>query len=183
MDQKILDALKTINDKLGGTNDPNENWGSLLQEIAQNVESSGGPVTAGDVSFDPDETYADDTIGSFAKGVDEYLNNNPIEPFVVTLTPTALDYSGTMDKTGVEITQAYLSGRRIRFDVPALSASMDATMFNIEYDGAGEIAKVTANAFVAYNAGSGWMNILVSTDPDDNTYFTNIFALTPLVEE
>ena len=42
MDQKILDALKTINEKLGGTNGPNEKWGTLLQEIAENIDSGGG---------------------------------------------------------------------------------------------------------------------------------------------
>ena len=42
MDQKILDALKKINEKLGGTNDPNEKWGTLLQEIAENIDGGGG---------------------------------------------------------------------------------------------------------------------------------------------
>ena len=42
MDQKILDALKTINEKLGGTNDPNEKWGTLLEEIAENLSPSAG---------------------------------------------------------------------------------------------------------------------------------------------
>lgn len=38
------------------------------------------------------------------------------EPFVVELTPTALDFSeGTMDKTMGEIYEAWLAGKRIRF--------------------------------------------------------------------
>lgn len=47
MDQKILEALKTINAKLGGTNDPDEKWGTLLQEIAENIGEGGGGSGAG----------------------------------------------------------------------------------------------------------------------------------------
>lgn len=37
--------------------------------------------------------------------------------FIVTLTPTALDYSGTMDKTVAEINAAYEAGQQIVFRV------------------------------------------------------------------
>lgn len=101
-------------------------------------------------------------------------------PFVVTLTPTEPDYSGVMDKTGDDILQAYFSGRRIRFVVQGFSAGADATMFNLLDDGAGGIAGVIAGAFVVYDAGSGWMNILITSGAYDNTYTTTIFQLTPI---
>lgn len=37
------------------------------------------------------------------------------DKFIVTLTPTAQDYSGTMDKTVAEINTAYKAGQQIRF--------------------------------------------------------------------
>ena len=101
-------------------------------------------------------------------------------PLVVNLTPTAQDFSGTMDKTGDDILEAYFSGRRIRFVVQGFSAGADATMFNLLDDGAGGIAGVIASAFVVYDAGSGWMNILISSGAYDNTYTTTIFQLTPI---
>jgi hypothetical protein len=39
------------------------------------------------------------------------------EKFIVTLTPTALDYSGTMDKTETEISDAYEAGKQIVFRI------------------------------------------------------------------
>lgn len=102
-------------------------------------------------------------------------------PFIVTLTPTEPDFSGTMDKTGDDILQAYLSGRRIRFDVPSLSASTDATMYNPHYDIGGDVDEVIANAFVVYDAGSGWMNVLISSGVYDSSHYsTTIFPLTPM---
>lgn len=38
-----------------------------------------------------------------------------VDPFIVNLTPTAQDFSGTMDKTVAEITEAYEAGRKIVF--------------------------------------------------------------------
>lgn len=67
------------------------------------------------MSYTPTNWQAGDTITA------EKLNNmeNGIEnannPFLVTLTPTAQDYSGTMDKTVAEINEAYESGRKIVF--------------------------------------------------------------------
>ena len=69
MDQKILDALKTINDKLGGTNDPNENWGSLLQEIAQNVGSGGGGGGVFVIDYDYDTGVPTLTLGEVRAGI------------------------------------------------------------------------------------------------------------------
>ena len=38
-------------------------------------------------------------------------------PFLVTLTPTSEDFSGTMDKTPQEITAAHEAGRKVMFNV------------------------------------------------------------------
>lgn len=52
----------------------------------------------------------------FLKDIEE-ASGGGSEPFVVTLTPTASDFSGTMDKTVGEIYEAYLAGKRIIFKV------------------------------------------------------------------
>ena len=38
----IRNSLKKINEALGGTNDKNEHWRSLIDEIAKNATSGGG---------------------------------------------------------------------------------------------------------------------------------------------
>lgn len=56
-----------------------------------------------------------------AQAVKDKLNK-----FIVTLTPTALDYSGTMDKTVAEINAAYEAGQEIVFRViMSATAHMD----------------------------------------------------------
>lgn len=125
------------------------------------------------------DTITAEKLNKMESGIS--ANDTMNEPFVVTLTPTGADLSGTMDKTGDDILQAYLSGRRIRFDVPSLSASTDAMMYNTHYDIGGDIDNVTASAFVVYDAGSGWINVLISSGVyDSNDYSTTIFPLTPM---
>lgn len=47
-------------------------------------------------------------------------------PFIVTMTPTAADMSGTMDKTVGEIYEAYQAGRQIRFRIRTNNGVMEA---------------------------------------------------------
>lgn len=98
-------------------------------------------------------------------------------PFVVTMTPTALDYSGTMDKTPQEITAAYNAGREIRFVIPSLGAAFNA----FEFVTAG--ANVQAGSVLTYRTGSSHLLIecLTSGTDDDSTYFTHIYTLTPAI--
>ena len=132
------------------------------------------------MAYTPTNWQNGDTITAAGLNNMESGIENANEPFVVNITPTEPDFSGTMDKTGDDIYQAYLSGRRIRFVVQGFSAGADATMFTLLDDGAGGIDGVIASAFVAYDAGSGWMNILVFSGAyDSNTYTTTIFQLTP----
>lgn len=65
----------------------------------------------------PPITDADDgkvlTANSGVWGAQEPIGKK----FIVTMTPTALDYSGTMDKTVAEINAAYEAGQQIVFRV------------------------------------------------------------------
>lgn len=98
--------------------------------------------------------------------------------FIVTLTPTALDYSGTMDKTVAEINAAYEAGMEIWFRL--------ITGASTYYDIA--VTVIDCNETVDYPAfgGLGLLTekiAMVQTfnrmDGTDNTFITEIYALTP----
>lgn len=98
--------------------------------------------------------------------------------FIVTLTPTALDYSGTMDKTVAEINAAYEAGQEIWFKIVAPgmgylmemagigNSDMESTYpsFNVKF---------LANDTLLY-VNSGYTN-----DGTNQTYGTSIYTLTP----
>ena len=56
------------------------------------------------------------------------------EDFIVTLTPTSQDMSGTMDKTCGEITAAYNAGKKIRFYFNGANVYAIPTWFSIYND-------------------------------------------------
>ena len=103
------------------------------------------------------------------------------EPFIVTLTPTTQDFSGTMDKTVAEINAAYEAGRTI--------------VFKIYTDQNGGYI-VSKNVLAMWGAGAtkfGFMSdalidgiglVVVSTGinppSDRTTYLTAIYPLTPM---
>lgn len=100
--------------------------------------------------------------------------------FIVTLTPTALDYSGTMDKTVAEINAAYEAGMEIWFKVlTSASTSVEipltywATDSSYDYHGfSANIVQVGANMLIVAYVGS-------TSDGTRQTYDTQIYSLTP----
>ena len=103
----------------------------------------------------------------------EWAASEQGKKFIVTLTPTALDYSGTMDKTPAEITAAYGAGQEIVFDIPSMSARINATQFR-------EVNEVIrAGGMVFYGVNSSPVIITLLTSGEDSTYLTHIFAMTP----
>lgn len=99
--------------------------------------------------------------------------NDKVEPFIVTLTPTAQDYSGTMDKTPGEIDEACRAGRRIRFRVMGMNAEVDATQY---VDNTDDPEYYQAVANVIYNG----MLVQIITSRLDQTYRTAVYPLTPM---
>ena len=104
------------------------------------------------------------------------------DPFIVTLTPTALDYSGTMDKTVAEINTAYEAGRRIFFrlyssatsyvETDCLMRGRDTSVGDYpSFNGyiIDEINNVLVYAYTGINATSS-----------AQTYSTHIYTLTPM---
>jgi len=95
-------------------------------------------------------------------------------PLTITLTPTAQDYSGTMDKTPQEITDAYNAGRDIEFDIPSLVVKCKAMEFAVT----GGV--IQAGAIVTYRTGGSHLLIEALTDATNSTYATHIYQLTPM---
>ena len=99
--------------------------------------------------------------------------------FLVTLTPTALDYSGTMDKTVAEIAAAYNAGQEIWFRIMMSSNAYVETPLTyclndgMDYPGFGTQA-------IEFNNGVLIVARIPSTnDGTTQTYSTTVYALTP----
>ena len=104
------------------------------------------------------------------------------QAFVVTLTPTAQDYSGTMDKNVGEIKAAYEAGQRIvfHFDMGG-GAYMDAELSNVASDGASVYPSF--NSIVVIDNPIDAVVMLSTEMTDDgtkSTYGTTIYPLTPM---
>lgn len=108
-----------------------------------------------------------------AQAVKDKLNK-----FVVTLTPTSPDYSGTMDKTPQEITAAYNAGQKIVFDIPAMSATVDADQYVSSSVSVNNL-RFGAKVFFEFNNAPVLITIITNGADDAQTYLTGIYPLTP----
>lgn len=109
------------------------------------------------------------------------LDSSDDNHFIVTLTPTAEDFSGTMDKTVAEIYEAYQSGKRIVFRVMTEDGHMDVDCTaRWSYN---EITYPSFNGFILMNDGGANMLVFAATgvtnDGTAATYFTTLYSLTP----
>lgn len=103
------------------------------------------------------------------------------DDFIVVLTPTALDYSGTMDKTVAEIDAAYKAGRNIVFRI----VSSETDRVDIGCTIVQKNDQFEYPSFVIYSVvstGSGGFLVHAFTGATDNgsknTYITYVYALT-----
>lgn len=121
-------------------------------------------------------TASDTEIYDFSMESHSYEKED--SKFIVTLTPTSPDYSGTMDKTVAEINEAYEAGQEIwiKIIVPGMGYLMEMACIG---NGDQESTYPSFNAkFIAAGkllyAISGYTN-----DGTKQTYSTNIYSLTP----
>ena len=100
--------------------------------------------------------------------------------YIVTLTPIALDYSGTMDKTAKEITDAYNAGQDIWFKITTFPGFDDVEIpcnsvtFATGYTNGcfhGEIIDTSMDVMILILTGD--------TIDSDTSYTTHIYSLTP----
>ena len=102
------------------------------------------------------------------------------EKFIVTLTPTALDYSGTMDKTVAEINAAYEAGQEIVFRVMlSENTHMDVDCTASYFDSV--FTYPSFNAYIIVGDGGVIIYAFTATTNDGTkqTYGTAVYALTP----
>lgn len=96
--------------------------------------------------------------------------------FIVTLTPTAQDYSGTMDKTVAEIDAAYKAGRQVVF---AIAAGTDSYTFDCTMRYFNGDVYPSYNAYTVLNGNLVMAFTGATNHGDTATYATSIFPLTP----
>ena len=103
-----------------------------------------------------------------------------MDPFVVTLTPTSEDLSGTMDKTPAEIWAAFKAGKRFKFSIPSMNAEVYPSQFQLyDTDEDGVPDSVVVHASIMYTMSEQLYLIGVGTSNSTSTYGT---ALVPLTE-
>jgi len=103
------------------------------------------------------------------------------DQFVVTFTPTAQDFSGTIDKTWGEVDEAYKAGKTIAFKLYVdQNGSYLITTNVVVYGGVGT-QSLWFSSYLLIN-GVGFVKAYSATNPspDDNTYSTIIYPLTPM---
>lgn len=104
------------------------------------------------------------------------------DKFIVTLTPTAQDLSGTMDKTVAEIYEAYQLGRKIVFRVINEGGHMDVDCTARWF--ANVSTYPSFNGFIIIQEGDVHMLVFAATGATDDgtvaTYGTELYPLTPL---
>ena len=135
------------------------------------------------MSYTPNTWQGGDTITAAKLNSMESGINSAVNAFVVNLTPTGMDYSGTMDKTIAEIYAAYQAGQRIVYRV----WMGEGTYTDVE------VTMVYTNASYAYPSFNAFIidetnNLLVEAATgatDDGTkdqYYTNVYPLTLMGE-
>lgn len=98
--------------------------------------------------------------------------DNSGDNFVIALTPTSLDMSGTMSKTPQEITSAYYESKKIVFSISTLGLEVEAEATQFAF---GE--NISAGAYIIYN--DSLIMVRTSSTDDDATYSATIYSLTP----
>ena len=125
------------------------------------------------MSYTPTNWQTGDTVTATKLNNMETGINNAANAFVVTLTPTDLDFSGTMDQTPAAITAAFERGARIIFDIP----SMNARVIPQQFQKAGPAIICGGQIIYYYNDAPILINIGTSTSRQ--IYSTELYQLTP----
>ena len=141
-----------------------DSLGNELISAGVAVEIGGGlpPVTASDAG----KVLSVNNSGVW--GAQEPIGKK----FIVTLTPTAPDMSGTMDKTGEEITAAYEAGKEIVLQIHDGNYN---NILNVSYviDGRPAHNELLFVALFVYN------NMLIMIKTLEYGYDTAAYTLTP----
>ena len=136
------------------------------------MDAMGGDST----KIPPYTINSEDDLKYIAAALEERAANKG--KFIVTLTPTAPDYSGTMDKTVAEINAAYEAGMEIWFDIVAPGGHVELKCTQAGYDGA---EFPSFNAYLIMDTNNALILAYTGTTNDGTkqTYSTAVYSLTP----
>ena len=122
------------------------------------------------------DTVTSSALNNMEGGIDAAAN-----PFVVTLTPTAQDFSGTMDKTVAEITAAYQAGKQIVFKMYTSETSfIEVPVSLVGYDSIYTYPSFETSVIQISNNLLIYAHTNVTDFGTDNGYATTIYILTPM---
>lgn len=110
----------------------------------------------------------------------KYVDDNSGGRFLVTLTPTSPDYSGTMDKTVAEINAAYEAGMEIWFKVDLGGGAYQTNSMTDVYKSSGY--DYPSFGGVLYDDSRNLIIKVGTGVTDDGThaaYATTVYSLTP----
>lgn len=188
--QEIVDAVNAGRAVIGvrgndvyvysGKDISNVNFTRILGKsltIARIALSSSNTAQAAGASLAPTTTSTDNGCelivksGAWAKQQ---------KKFVVTLTPTAQDFSGTMDKTVSEITAAYEAGQEIVFKLQtAASSYIEVPVQLVGHNTTFTYPSFETSVVQCANNIQVFAYTGVTNDGTKQTYSTTVYSLTP----
>lgn len=128
------------------------------------------------MSYTPTQWVTGDTVTAEKLNKMEAGIEAAVNPFIVNLTPTAQDFSGTMDKTGAEITAAYEAGKNIIFRLWESST----LFYDLQVTEASKTASDDVAKFQAFGLLTELLVVIETPSANTNIYETAIYALTPM---
>ena len=132
------------------------------------------------MSYTPNTWQTGDTVTAEKLNHMETGIGNAANPFVVMLTPTALDYSGSMDRTVADIYAAYQAGKQIVFRIiTGVSTFIDVSINCVGVSQDATYPLFQAYILNTYNSSIIWAGAGNTSEGTENTYSTIIYSLTP----
>lgn len=145
------------------------------------IGSDGNPIVPSGGGLPDYSEASDGDVLSIDNGAPAWTSGGA-DRFIVTLTPTGLDFSGTMDKTVAEIYEAYLQGKDIWFTINAMGWNLNIRVGEVNLQGGFDYPsintdtligpEITGIGYALLHAGTGSTN-----NGTQNTYNTIIFPL------
>lgn len=175
--QKVTDIIVTQDTPIGNSSDFPNNKIYVKPIFEENPWELSGQESADPIGYEMYLKFNNMVMPIQGSGVIAST------PFVVNLTPTSADFSGTMDKTVAEIYAAHLMHRKISFKIALGNNTYYETDCTARYYNSNTYPSF--NGFI-FTTGDPIGNAAIfaytgaTNDGSDNTYGVTIFPLTSM---